>query len=102
MKMIPKDDLVDDLHHIVMNALKYPMIDNQDDRAHAHNGIRTDHIHDHSSSHMDHISDLSLIVFFFLEDLKVGKRIPIYFPKRDPSFSPHFLPKRNPITFLSH
>ncbi|GMP37987.1 hypothetical protein CsSME_00009423 [Camellia sinensis var. sinensis] len=56
MKMIPKDDLVDDLHHIVMNALKYPMIDNQDDRAHAHNGIRTDHIHDHSSSHMDHIS----------------------------------------------
>ncbi|KAI8027165.1 BURP domain protein USPL1 [Camellia lanceoleosa] len=69
MKMIPKDDLVDDLHHNVMNALKYPVIDNQDDHAHAHNEIHTDHIHDHSSSHMDHI-DPSLIVFFFLEDLK--------------------------------
>ncbi|GMP37982.1 hypothetical protein CsSME_00009420 [Camellia sinensis var. sinensis] len=92
MKMIHKDDLVDDLHHNVMNALKYPMIDNQDHHAHAHNEIHTDHIHDHSSSHMDHI-DPSLIVFFFLEDLKVGKRIPIYFPKRDPSSSPHFLPK---------
>ncbi|KAI7980215.1 BURP domain-containing protein BNM2A [Camellia lanceoleosa] len=50
------------------------------------------HIRAHSSSHMDHI-DPSLIMFFFLEDLKVGKRIPIYFPKRDPSSSPHFLPK---------
>ncbi|XP_028051992.1 BURP domain-containing protein BNM2A-like [Camellia sinensis] len=68
------------------------MIDNQEDHAHAHNEIHTDHIHDHSASHMDHI-DPSLIVFFFLEDLKVGKRIPIYFPKRDPSSSPHFLPK---------
>ncbi|GMP37993.1 hypothetical protein CsSME_00009427 [Camellia sinensis var. sinensis] len=68
MKMIPKDDLVDDLHHNVINTLKYPMIDNQEDHAHAHNEIHTDHIH-------------------------VGKRIPIYFPKRDPSSSPHFLPK---------
>ncbi|THG18692.1 hypothetical protein TEA_022501 [Camellia sinensis var. sinensis] len=92
MKIIPKDDLVDDLHHNVMNALKYPMIENQDNHAHAHNEIHTDHIHDHSSSHMDHL-DPSLIVFLFLEDLKVGKRIPIYFPKRDPSSSPHFLPK---------
>ncbi|KAI8027156.1 BURP domain-containing protein BNM2A [Camellia lanceoleosa] len=94
MKMIPKDDLVDDLHHNVMNALKYPMIDNQGDHAHGHghNAIHTDHVHAHSSSHMDDI-DPSLIVFFFLEDLKVGKKIPIYFPKRDPSYSPHFLPK---------
>ncbi|THG06647.1 hypothetical protein TEA_005270 [Camellia sinensis var. sinensis] len=91
MKMIPKDDLVDVMN--VMNALKYPMIDNQDDHAHAHahNEIHIDHIHDHSSSHMDHI-DPSLIVFFFLEDPKVGKTIPIA-SQRDSSSSPHFLPK---------
>ncbi|KAH7832926.1 hypothetical protein Vadar_001370 [Vaccinium darrowii] len=49
------------------------------------------HVHAHPSSHMDHM-DPSLLVFFSIENLKVGKRIPICFPKRDPSSSPHFLP----------
>ncbi|XP_038887160.1 LOW QUALITY PROTEIN: BURP domain protein USPL1-like [Benincasa hispida] len=35
-----------------------------------------------------------LIVFFTINDLKVGKKLPIYFPKRDPSKSPPFLPKQ--------
>jgi len=58
------------------------------------------HVHAHPSSHMDHM-DASLMVFFFIEDLKVGKTIPIYFPKRDPSSSPHFLPREesNSIPF---
>lgn len=46
-----------------------------------------------SSSHMNHINPL-LIVFFTINDLKVGKKLPIYFPKRDPSKSPPFLPKQ--------
>ncbi|KAF7127901.1 hypothetical protein RHSIM_Rhsim11G0175700 [Rhododendron simsii] len=50
------------------------------------------HVHAYPSSHMDHM-DPQLMVFFFIEDLKVGKRLPVYFPKRDPSTSPHFLPR---------
>ncbi|XP_012567687.1 BURP domain-containing protein BNM2A-like [Cicer arietinum] len=41
---------------------------------------------------MNHI-DPSLMVFFTLKDLKVGKKMQIYFPKRDPSTSPKFWPK---------
>ncbi|KAH6783178.1 hypothetical protein C2S52_008137 [Perilla frutescens var. hirtella] len=38
--------------------------------------------------------DPSLIVFFFLDDLKLGNTIPIYFPKRELSDSlPHLLSK---------
>lgn len=51
---------------------------------------------DHSSSstsHMNHNINPLLIVFFTINDLKVGKKLPIYFPKRDPSKSPPFLPK---------
>ncbi|XP_023531754.1 BURP domain protein USPL1-like [Cucurbita pepo subsp. pepo] len=53
-----------------------------------------------SSSHMDHINPL-LIVFFTINDLKQGKKLPIYFPKRDPSKSPPLLPKEqaDPIPF---
>ncbi|XVE93228.1 hypothetical protein REPUB_Repub01dG0172300 [Reevesia pubescens] len=48
--------------------------------------------HAHPSSHMDHL-DRSVMVFFTLNDLKVGKSMPIYFPKKDLSTSPHFLPR---------
>jgi hypothetical protein len=37
-----------------------------------------DHVHNHN--HMDP----SVMVFFTLKDLKVEKRMQIYFPKRDP------------------
>lgn len=49
-------------------------------------------VDDHPSSHM-HYMDSSLIVFFKMEDLKMGKTMPIHFPKRDPSLSPHLLAK---------
>ncbi|KAK7283490.1 hypothetical protein RIF29_13041 [Crotalaria pallida] len=48
-----------------------------------------DHTHAQSMTHMDHI-DPSLMVFFTLKDFKVGKRMPIHFPKRD---SPKLWPK---------
>ncbi|KAH7852921.1 hypothetical protein Vadar_030995 [Vaccinium darrowii] len=38
--------------------------------------------------------DPSLNVFFTMNDLKQGKRIPIYFSTKDPSTSPHLLPKQ--------
>ncbi|KAI3446091.1 hypothetical protein Pfo_002756 [Paulownia fortunei] len=45
-------------------------------------------LHDHSSvSHMDP----ELNVFFYFNDLKVGKKMQIYFPTKDPSTSPHLL-----------
>ncbi|XP_038888373.1 BURP domain-containing protein BNM2C-like [Benincasa hispida] len=47
-----------------------------------------------SSSHMNHNINPLLIVFFTINDLKVGKKLAIYFPKRDPSKSPPFLPKQ--------
>jgi len=53
---------------------------------------KQDRFHGHPSSHMDHM-DPSSRIFFFMEDIKVGKTMPIYFPKRDPSTSPRFLPR---------
>ncbi|KAK7264309.1 hypothetical protein RJT34_31916 [Clitoria ternatea] len=48
----------------------------------------------HAHAHMDHNHiDPSVMVFFTLKDLKVGKRMPIYFPKRDPATSPKLWPK---------
>ncbi|XP_024027746.1 BURP domain-containing protein BNM2A [Morus notabilis] len=35
--------------------------------------------------------DPSQMIFFTLKDMKVGQNIPIYFPKKDPSSSPHLL-----------
>eukprot|EP00258_Populus_trichocarpa_P007939 XP_002313054.2 BURP domain-containing protein BNM2A [Populus trichocarpa] len=52
------------------------------------------HVHDHPASHMDHM-DHSLLVFFTLNDLKVGRTMPIYFPKKDPSKSPRLLPRED-------
>ncbi|XP_023554811.1 BURP domain-containing protein BNM2A-like [Cucurbita pepo subsp. pepo] len=40
--------------------------------------------------------DPKLIVFFTIDDLKQGKKLPIYFPKRDPSKSPPLFPKQTP------
>ncbi|KAJ6671350.1 DEHYDRATION-RESPONSIVE RD22-LIKE PROTEIN [Salix viminalis] len=52
------------------------------------------HAHDHPPSHMDHM-DHSLLVFFTMNDLKVGRTMPIYFPKKDPSRSPRLLPRED-------
>ncbi|KAK6120919.1 hypothetical protein DH2020_045333 [Rehmannia glutinosa] len=47
----------------------------------------------------DHISLISeknpeLSVFFYYNTLKVGKKLPIYFPTKDPSTSPHLLSRQ--------
>ncbi|KAL3843468.1 hypothetical protein ACJIZ3_000871 [Penstemon smallii] len=40
-----------------------------------------------------HHMDPSLIVFFVIEDLKLGNTIPIYFPRRKTNSTPHLLSK---------
>ncbi|OAY29688.1 BURP domain-containing protein BNM2A [Manihot esculenta] len=52
---------------------------------------------DHQMHHMDP----SVHVFFTLDDLKAGKKIPVYFPNKDPSASPHLLSREetNSIPF---
>ncbi|XP_018506889.1 BURP domain protein USPL1 [Pyrus x bretschneideri] len=58
-----------------------------------HETTHHDHAHHaHPSSHMHHM-DHSLMIFFTLKDLKLGKTMAIYFPKRNPSKSPHLLPR---------
>lgn len=47
---------------------------------------------DHHHHHDDH-TDPSVMVFFTLKDLKIGKRMPVHFPKRDPSKSPKLWPR---------
>ena len=51
---------------------------------------------------MDHM-DPSSMVFFTLNDLKVGRTMSLYFRERDPSVSPQFLPreKADSIPFSS-
>ncbi|OMO86315.1 hypothetical protein COLO4_21242 [Corchorus olitorius] len=61
-------------------------------RLHSMDSVRSKgdgHHHPSSHSHMDP----SLRVFFTLNQLKLGKTMPIYFPKNDPSKSPQLLPK---------
>ncbi|KAK4835116.1 hypothetical protein QYF36_005461 [Acer negundo] len=65
-----------------------------------HQGMYDHHDHDDDTSssslshmnHMDHM-DSSSMVFFTLNDLKIGRTMPFYFRERDPSISPQFLPK---------
>ncbi|XVF01127.1 hypothetical protein REPUB_Repub04eG0061500 [Reevesia pubescens] len=72
----------DDLIPNRINVLRLSSMDN-DWQSEDHVGK----IHAHPSSHMDHM-DRSVMVFFTLNDLKVEKSMPIYFPKKDPSKSP--------------
>lgn len=51
--------------------------------SHKHNppvDLHIEQVHSHSSSHMHHMD--AATVFFFVEDLKRGNTIPIYFPRR--------------------
>ncbi|XVF01128.1 hypothetical protein REPUB_Repub04eG0061600 [Reevesia pubescens] len=52
--------------------------------------------HAHSSSHMDMAANMNPLetMYFLINDLKVGKIIPTYFPEIDPSKSFHFLPRQ--------
>jgi hypothetical protein len=87
---VPNKGHVDDVHITLYDSQKHVM----DDPA-KHN-----HVHVHPSSHMNHMNhmDPSSMVFFTVKDLKVGKTMPIYFPKRDPSTSPHVLPREEAIS----
>ncbi|KAG2705617.1 hypothetical protein I3760_05G063700 [Carya illinoinensis] len=57
-----------------------------------HERILKKHAHAHPEMHMDHM-DPALNVFLAIDDLKVGKSMPIYFPRKDPSMSPRLLPR---------
>ena len=50
------------------------------------------HFQGHPESHMDHM-DPNIMVFFTMNDLKVGKTMPIYFPNKDFSTTPRLLPR---------
>ncbi|WJX52489.1 hypothetical protein P8452_38598 [Trifolium repens] len=52
------------------------------------------HHNHHHHNHMTHNIDPSLMVFFTLKDLKVGKKMQIYFPKRESSTSPKLWSKQ--------
>ncbi|XP_073152344.1 BURP domain-containing protein BNM2A-like [Henckelia pumila] len=65
---------------------------------HFHDDMRIELVHeshdrDGSMSHLHHNMDPSLIVFFFVEDLKLGNTIPVYFPRKEPRSSPNLLTK---------
>ncbi|XAR59530.1 hypothetical protein NMG60_11015394 [Bertholletia excelsa] len=100
---ISKEFTVRGLHHHEMNALKNPTNDGTSEdtkvlRLHSMDGsIHHGHVH-HPSSHMDHM-DPSVIVFFFINDLKAGNTMPVYFPKRNPASSPHFLAREQADSF---
>ncbi|XP_021665225.2 BURP domain-containing protein BNM2A [Hevea brasiliensis] len=44
-------------------------------------------VHANPSTHMDHM-DPSLMIFFTLNDLRVGKKLPLFFPMKDSSSTP--------------
>ena len=82
------------------NVLRLPSMDV--DQVRSKDMAKDKHVHaNHDSmSHMDHM-DMKTVVFFTLNDLKLGKKITIYFPNKDSSKSPHFLPREeaNSIPF---
>ncbi|XP_059653827.1 BURP domain protein USPL1 [Cornus florida] len=89
------DKKVYNLKHDMDDHLKI-FGEQEEDHDDGHKGMHVDamdHGHDHPSpSHMDHIEP-SQKIFFTLKDLKVGKKLSIYFPNRDPSKTPHLLPR---------
>lgn len=63
---------------------------------------KTMHRDHHVHANMDHM-DPSWMVFFTVNDLKIGKKMPVYFPKKDSSSSPPLLSRdeANSIPFSS-
>ncbi|XP_021286965.1 BURP domain-containing protein BNM2A-like isoform X2 [Herrania umbratica] len=58
--------------------------------------------HTHLLAHKDHM-DPSINIFFKIDDLKLGKTMPVYLPSKDLSASPHLLSREeaNSIPFSS-
>ena len=72
------------------------MVENHDIKDNKSNNLKLPNsdIGDHEINHgMVDQKDPSEMIFFTENDLKVGNKIPIYFPKNDPSRSPHLLPR---------
>lgn len=61
-----------------------PLRDNDKDD---HKRLPKMHVHAHPSMHMDP----ALSVFFTVDDLQIGKSMPIYFPQKGPSTTPRLL-----------
>ena len=67
-----------------------------DDDEHVNDGCQNNMIphhidHGHSSSSQ---MDLSWNIFFHINDLKLGKKIPLYFPIKNSSITPHMISKQ--------
>ncbi|KAL4389400.1 hypothetical protein S245_007007 [Arachis hypogaea] len=80
------------LHFLLIMCSSYGIIGRELGMNHGAITSNDDHKHDHHHHHHD--IDPSLMVFLTMKDLKVGQRMPIYFPKRDPSTSPKLWPKQ--------
>lgn len=86
-----KDDI--DFHKRAHDSLQHAIDDHH--RVHAkdtNQGMHGQHLHAYPSAHMNHM-DHAVTVFFTVKDLKVGKTMSVYLPKRDYSNSPHLLPR---------
>ncbi|KAJ1397594.1 BURP domain [Sesbania bispinosa] len=92
----------DDDHHNDHKKLKKKYVNDDEKKIRKKKGKRVDEdekmagkdVHAHKPSHMDHNHmDPELYVFFIPSDLKVGKKMPIYFSWKDSSTSPKFLPR---------
>jgi hypothetical protein len=69
---------------------------------HLHNLHHDGYNRHHTSNGLD-LTDPSLSIFFSVKDLFIGKRMPVYFSLKDPTITPHILPraKANSIPFSS-
>ncbi|KAJ7978380.1 BURP domain-containing protein [Quillaja saponaria] len=93
VKMVTDNNMDSDVHEKVLPPSQQPAMNDHAKQAHdGRQGAHPEHIDSPFSTHMHHM-DPSLMVFFTMKDLKVGKKMPIYFPKRNPATSPHFLPR---------
>lgn len=70
---------------------------------HVHDDDQHMHAHTSSSSSSSSHMELSWNIFFHKDDLKLGKKIPLYFPIKNSSFTPHMISKQesNSIPFSS-
>ncbi|KAJ9159923.1 hypothetical protein P3X46_025374 [Hevea brasiliensis] len=81
---------------MMSTVLRLPSDDNgvPDKKMHSDHHVHTNN--PNPSSHMDHM-DPSLKVFFTINDLKIGKKLPIYFPMKDSSSNPPLLSRDEAI-----
>ncbi|KAI3809771.1 hypothetical protein L1987_19371 [Smallanthus sonchifolius] len=75
------------------NVIRLNTMDDDGPNVHHHDHMHQDHVHGHHpSSSSTNLKDPRLMVFYMLQDLKVGQTMPIHFPNRHLSPS-QLLPK---------